>query len=581
MAARLTGFLVVLIVVATVIAGLIVGAQRDDESGPVDLLVYNGRVFAADGRATFAEAVAVRGNQILRVGTNRAIKPLRRKATVVIDAHGGAVLPGFNDSHLHFISGGLALEKVDLLDATTLDQIQQKIREFAAAHPDRPWVLGRGWYYEPFPGGLPTKDLLDAIVGDRPAQMVAYDGHTSWVNTKALEAAGITRHTPNPRNGVVVKDPATGEPTGVLKEAAMSLVSKVVPQPSRDDEMRALRAAVEQAHRFGVTSVQNAHGDLDEFELYDELRKQDGLKVRVYSALSADASLNEAKADQFDAIRTRFPDDPIFKTGAIKLMIDGVVESHTAAMLEPYTNRPGVTGTPMMSQADLNRVVAMMDKRGWQVMIHAIGDAGIRMSLDAFEHAAAVNPAPARGRRHRIEHIETTNPADVPRFGKLGVIASMEPFHANPSPNQIDVWAGNIGPERASRGWVYRSIHESGGRLAFGSDWPVVTLDPRFGLNMAVNRTTPEGPPEGGWYPDQKLPLAVALEAYTSGAAYASFDEQRKGRLAPGMLADIVILSSDIFAAPTSKLLDGKVDVTIFDGKVVFDRSAQAHPSTN
>ena len=580
MAARLTGFLVVLIVAATVIAGLIVGAQRDDESGPVDLLVYNGKVFTADGRATFAEAVAVRGNQVLRVGTNREIKPLRRKATVVIDAHGGAVLPGFNDSHLHFLSGGLALEKVDLLDATTLEQIQQKIRDFAAAHPERPWVLGRGWYYEPFPGGLPTRDLLDALVADRPAQMVAYDGHTAWVNTKALALAGITRDTPNPRNGVVVKDPATGEPTGVLKEAAMSLVSKVVPEPSRDDRRRALRAAIELAHQFGVTSVQNAHGSLDEFELYDELRKQDGLKVRVYSALSADGSLTPARADEFDAIRTRYPDDPIFKTGAIKLMIDGVVEAHTAAMLAPYANRPGVTGTPMMSQADLDRVVAMMDKRGWQVMIHAIGDAGIRMSLDAFAHAAAVNPAPARGRRHRIEHIETTDPADVPRFGTLGVIASMEPFHANPSPNQIGVWAGNIGPERAARGWVYRGIHESGGRLAFGSDWPVVTLDPRFGINMAVNRTTPEGTPEGGWHADQKLPLAVALEAYTSGAAYASFDEQRKGRIAPGMLADLVVMSADVFAAPPAKLLDAKVDVTIFDGRVVFDRT-RPQPSTD
>ena len=581
MAARLTAFLVVLIVAATVVAGLIVGAQRADETGPVDLLVYNGKVFTADGRATFAEAVAIRGNQVLRVGSNREIQPLRRKATVVVDAHGGAVLPGFNDSHLHFVSGGLGLERANLLDATTLADIQQEIAAFAAAHPDRPWVLGRGWYYEPFPGGLPTRELLDAVVADRPAQMVAYDGHTSWVNSRALQLAGITRRTPNPKNGVVVKDPKTGEPTGVLKEAAMSLVSKVIPEPSRDDRRLALRAAVEQAHRFGVTSVQNAHGSLDEFELYDELRKHDGLKVRVYSAISADASLTEVKADELDAIRTRYPDDPIFKTGAIKLMIDGVVEAHTAAMLAPYTNRPGVSGTPMMTQADLNRVVAMMDRRGWQVMIHAIGDAGIRMSLDAFDHAASVNPAPARGRRHRIEHIETTDPADIPRFGKLGVIAAMQPFHANPSPNQIGVWAGNIGPERASRGWVYRSIHEGGGRLAFGSDRPVVTLDPRFGLNMAVNRRTPEGTPEDGWYPDERLPLAVAIEAYTVGAAYASFDEQRKGRLAPGMLADLVVLSSDIFAAPTSKLLDAKVDVTIFDGKIVYERRTATDDKTN
>jgi hypothetical protein len=581
MAARLTGFLVVAIVAVTVVAGLIVGAQRDDETGPVDLIVYNGKVFAADGRDTFAEAVAIRGNQILRVGSNREIKRLGRKATVVVDAHGGAVLPGFNDSHLHFVSGGLGLEKVDLLDATTLEQIQSRIREFASAHAARPWVEGRGWYYQPFPGGLPTRQLLDEVVPDRPAWMVAYDGHTGWANSRALAAAGITRATPDPKNGVVEKDPKTGEPTGVLKEAAMGLVRKVLPEPTRNDRLRALRSAIDEAHRVGVTSIQNAHGDLAEFELYEELRRDGALKVRVYSAVSAGSDLNESQADALDAVRQRFPDDPLFKTGAVKLMVDGVVEAHTAAMLEPYANRPGVKGTPMISQADLDRVVTMLDKRGWQVMIHAIGDGGIRMSLDAYERAAAANPTPARGRRHRIEHVETTDPADIPRFGKLGVIAAMQPFHANPSPNQIDVWAGNIGPERASRGWVYRSIRDGGGRLAFGSDWPVVTIDPRFGVNMAVNRTTPEGTPAGGWYPDQRLPLPLAIEAYTSGAAYASFDEQRKGRIVPGMLADLVVLTTDIFTAPPAKLVDAAVGVTIFDGKVVYERKSGPPPTAN
>ena len=581
MAARLTGFLVFAIVAVTVVAGLIVGAQRDDETGPVDLIVYNGKVFTADGHGTFAEAVAVRGSQVLRVGTNRDIKRLRRKSTVVVDAHGGAVLPGFNDAHLHFISGGLALGKVDLLDATTLEQIRSKIRAFAAAHADRPWVEGRGWYYQPFPGGLPTREQLDEVVPDRPAWMVAYDGHTGWANSRALAVAGITRATPDPRNGVVVKDPRTGEPTGVLKEAAMGLVRKVLPEPTRNDRLRALRSAIDEAHRVGVTSIQNAHGDLAEFELYEELRRDGALKVRVYSALSAGGDLNESQADALDAVRRRFPDDPLFKTGAVKLMVDGVVEAHTAVMLEPYANRPGVKGTPMISQADLDRVVTMLDKRGWQVMIHAIGDGGIRMSLDAYERAAAVNPTPARGRRHRIEHVETTDPADIPRFGKLGVIAAMQPFHANPSPNQIDVWAGNIGPERASRGWVYRSIRDGGGRLAFGSDWPVVTIDPRFGLNMAVNRTTPEGTPADGWYPDQRLPLPLAIEAYTSGAAYASFDEQRKGRIVPGMLADLVVLTTDIFTVPPAKLVDAAVGVTIFDGKVVYERTSGPPPTAN
>jgi predicted amidohydrolase YtcJ len=571
MASRLTALVVFAIVSVTVVAGLIVGAQRDTEDGPVDLIVHNGRVFTADGRGTVAEALAVRGNQVLRVGSNREIERLRRRGTTVIDAHGGTVLPGFNDSHLHFVSGGLALEKLDLLGATTLAEIETAIAAFAEAHPDSRWVLGRGWYYQPFPGGLPTRQILDRLVPDRPAHMVAYDGHTLWVNSKALELAGITARTPDPKNGVIVKD-RNGEPTGVLQEAAMGLVNAVLPQTTRDDRVRALRAAMREAHRLGVTSVQNASGSPEEFEIYDELRRLGDLRVRVYSALSASASADDETVARFEAAWKKYPDDPLFKTGAIKLMVDGVVEAHTAAMLAPYANRPAASGTPMIGARELDRLVARFDRGGWQVMIHAIGDRGIRMALDAFERAAAVNPAPARGRRHRIEHIETIDPADIPRFGRLGVIASMQPFHANPAPNQIDVWAGNLGPERASRGWVYRSIADSGGRLAFGSDWPVVTLDPRMGLHMAANRTTPDGTPAGGWYPDQKLPLAHALEAYTSGAAWATFDEHRKGALAPGMLADIVVLSADVLARPAAKLLDAQVTTTIFDGKIVYAR---------
>jgi predicted amidohydrolase YtcJ len=574
MAARLTAFLVAVIVATSVIAGLIVGAQRDDRTGPVDLIVYNGTVFPADGSGEFHEAIAVRGSEILRVGSNREIKRLGGKATRVIDAHGGAVLPGFNDAHLHFVSGGLALDRANLLDAATLDAIRETITRFAADHPDRPWVLGRGWYYQPFPGGLPTRALLDELVPDRPAQMVAYDGHTSWVNSKALQLAGITRRTPDPENGVIVRDPKTGEPTGVLKEAAMSLVSTHVPPPTEADRLAALRAAIGEAHRVGVTSIQNAHGDPAEFALYDQLRNAGELKVRVYSALSADGDLTSEQLDGFDGEWKRRPDGPLFKTGAVKLMLDGVIEAHTAAMLAPYTNRADTAGAPMIPRESLERTVTMLDARGWQVMIHAIGDGGIRMALDAFERAATVNPAPARGRRHRIEHIETTDPADIPRFGRLGVIASMQPFHANPSPQQIGVWEANIGPERASRGWVYGSISRQGGRLAFGSDWPVVSLDPRLGLNMAVNRRTPEGTPADGWHPEERLPLAAAIEAYTSGAAWAAFDEHRKGRLAPGQLADIVILSTDVFEAPSSKLMEAQVMTTIFDGKVVYERGA-------
>jgi predicted amidohydrolase YtcJ len=290
----------------------------------------------------------------------------------------------------------------------------------------------------------------------------------------------------------------------------------------------------------------------------------------VYSALTV-GSATDAELDRFDEVLKKYPDDPLFKAGALKIGIDGVIEAHTAAMLEPYANRTSA-GEPKIAPDDLNRFVRLADARGWQVMTHAIGDRAIRMALNAFEHAARSNPPPARGRRHRIEHIETADPADVPRFGALGVIASMQPYHGSPSPSQIDVWSRNVGPERASHGWPYGSIAAARGRLAFGSDWPVVPLNPMLGLHTAVNRTTPDGEPEDGWYPRERLRLKSAVNAYTAGAAWASFDEQRKGSITPGMLADIVILSDDMFSRPSSKLASTTVAVTIFDGKIVYRR---------
>jgi predicted amidohydrolase YtcJ len=242
-------------------------------------------------------------------------------------------------------------------------------------------------------------------------------------------------------------------------------------------------------------------------------------------------------------------------------------------MLAPYADQP-TTGIPNYAPEEMNRIAAMMDRRGWQIWVHTIGDGAIHMALDAFEHAAKVNPDQPRGRRHRLEHVETIDAADIGRIGRLGVIASMQPYHANPSPNQLEVWSGNIGPDRASRAWVWKSIKDAGGRLAFGSDWSVVSLDPRLGIHVAVNRTTPRGDPPGGWLPEQKLPLTEVIDAYTIGAAYASFDEQRKGSLAPGMLADIVILSADIFGMPPDRVMEAEVEHTIFDGKVVYTRAS-------
>jgi predicted amidohydrolase YtcJ len=540
-----------------------------ERAAPADLVVLNGKVYPGGG-ATFAEAVAVRGNQVVLVGTNQQVKALAGSATTVVDAHGGAVMAGFNDSHLHVISGGLTLQQALLGDATSIEALKEAIRQFAAAHPDRPWVLGRGWTYTAVPGGLPNRRQLDEVVSDRPALMTCFDGHTSWVNSKALQMAGITRATRSPEGGEIVKDPKTGEPTGVLKERAQGLVRKLVPAWTETDQLDAIRAAVKTAHAFGVTSVQNAGDGPAELALFDRLRKSGELKLRVFSAMDIDPGLTEADADRLDELWKQYGEDPILKTGAVKMFIDGVIDSHTAVMLAPYSNKP-VNGPALWKTDEFERVITMLDRRGWQVWVHAIGDGGIRMTLDAYEHAAAANPAPARGRRHRIEHAETVDAADIPRFGKLNVIAAQQPFHG--TPDLLGSWIPNIGPERASRGWAYGSIRAAGGHIAFGSDWGVVSMDPRIGIHTAVNRTSLDGKPAGGWLPEQKLPMTAVVDAYTSGGAYASFDEKIKGTLAPGMLADIVIMSTDIFSTPPDRFLDAKVDTTVFDGKVVFTRT--------
>jgi predicted amidohydrolase YtcJ len=575
MAARLTAYVVVGIVAATLIAGLMVGAQRDDSDGPIDIIIHNAAIYTAGPDAEMAEALAIRGNQILRVGSEREILRLRRPQTSVIDARGAAVLPGFNDAHLHPINGGISLRRIDLSGAATTEDVEARIKEWAALHGDAAWVLGGGWFYDAFPGGLPTRQQLDAIVPDRPAQILSYDKHTAWVNTKALKLAGITKRTPNPAQGVIVKDPRTGEPTGVLQEAAIQLVSKHVPALTKADRSSALRDALAEAHRFGITSVQSTGDTVDDLDQYAEAMKAGDLSLRVYSALAVDRPVDEKQLTDLATTLAQYPDDPLLKAGAIKLTLDGVVESNTAVMLEPYASAP-TSGTPSIDTDEFNRLVRRLDARGWQVMTHAVGDGAVRMALNAYEHAVRSNPRPERGRRHRVEHAEFVDAADVPRFGALGVVATMLPFHGSPSPAQIDLWSRNLGAERAARGWPYASIAAKAGRVAFGSDWPGLPLDPMQVLHTAVNRTTPENLPEEGWNPGERMALQPAIDAYTSGAAWASFDEQRKGHLAAGMLADVVVLSENIFDAPTARLASTRVTMTIFDGKIVYRRDGQS-----
>ena len=576
MAARLTTYVVVGIVAATLIAGLIVGAQRDDNDGPVDLIVFNGKVYTADASGSMAEAVAVRGNQILRVGSNREINRLRRPQTVVVDARGAAVLPGFNDASARFIDGGLALDEVDLVDATTIDEVQARIRTWAESHPDRPWIVGRGWSTAVFPAGLPTRQQLDAAVADRPAYLLSDDGRAAWLNTKALRRAAITRRTTAPVDGAIVKEPRGGAPTGVLKGTAMALVATVVPRASRDDRARGLRAAIAEAQRNGVTSVQDTITRSDDFLLYDDARRAGDLNLRIYASIPVDGIPQAEAFKQLESLSSKYPDDPLFKMGGARIALDGPVESLEAAMLQPYEATPEDVGPDRVDPDVLNRFVRLLDARGWQITAQGSGDRAVRMALDAFEHARRSNTEPEHGRRHRIEGVALVDAVDVPRFGRLGVISTIDPYSISPTAERLEAWIRAVGPERASRAWPSGSIVSARGKLAFGSGLPSGPLNPMALMQIAVTRTTIDGLPEGGWAPAERVTLKRAINAFTSVPAYASFDEQRKGSLTKGMLADLVVMSDDIFEASEADLARATVAATIFDGKIVYRRNAQS-----
>jgi|SoiMethySBSTD1v2_1073268.scaffolds.fasta_scaffold04145_11 predicted amidohydrolase YtcJ len=573
MAARLTTYVVVAIVAATLIAGLIVGAQRDDNDGLVDLIVYNAKVYTADSSGTMAEAVAVRGNQILRVGSNREINRLKRPQTIAIDAGGAAVLPGFNDSSTHFIDGGLALDEIDLTDATTIEEIQGRIKTWTEPHPDRLWIVGRGWQ----PSSLatsPSRQLLDEVAPNHPVCLFSADGRTAWLNSKALQRAGIGGRSQAPADGTIVKEARTGQPTGILKGTAVSLATKALPRATRDDRLRALAAATEDAHRHGVTSVHDTIDHADDFLLYDAARRAGDLAVRVYASVSADDVPEVEVLKELESLSNRYPDDPLFKMGGPRISVDGAVESQDALLLQPYDNRPDYQGRERIDADVLNRLVRLLDARHWQVTIAGNGDAAVRMALNAFEHAVRSNSEPERGRRHLLEGVGLVDASDVPRFGRLGTIATMRPGDMMPTSERLEAWAKAVGPERASRAFPAASLVSARAQLAFTLSTPA-GIDPLTAIQTAVTRATPDGLPEDGWSAAERVTLKRAINAFTSVPAYASFDEQRKGSLKKGMLADLVVLSDDIFNLPATDMERATVAATIFDGKIVYQRTAK------
>jgi predicted amidohydrolase YtcJ len=546
-----------------------IACERDAIEGPADLILTNGKVFSADDTGTFHEALAICNDTIVAVGSSEQIVRWRGPDTEVIDAAGRAILPGFIDNHVHLMGGGRAADMADLRGAATLEEVQRRIRTFAAEHPDSPWVEGRAWTYSAFPDLLPTRQQLDSVVPDRPAIMRGNDGHTSWVNSKALALAGIDNQTPDPAGGTIVRD-ATGAPTGVLKEIpAMALVNRVLPERTADDDRRALRAAIAEAHRSGVTSITEAYGSPDGLVFLDDARRAGALALRVHYSIGVRPGFSEQDMQAMEQAWREHPDTPTLKTGIAKLLLDGVTSTHTAYMLAPYANE-STTGTPFFAREELERITQILDQRGWQIMIHAIGDGAVRMALDALERVAAVNSAPERGRRHRLEHASFMHPADAPRFGELGVIvarqgsADFAPPNAPPesTPNPT---VATVGVKRwAEHGGIVREVLDAGGVLTLGSDWPVALFDPMGRITGYVNR--PIRP--GGT--DQRLPMTDAIEAYTRGSAYGSFRETQIGTLRPGMLADVVMLATDVFSEQPTKPQDVKVVMTIFDGRIVY-----------
>lgn len=550
---------------STIAARLVIAEQPNATNSLADLVITNAKIYSPGNNH---DSLAIKSNRILAVGTEADIKTLVGPKTIQLNAKGCSVTPGFHDSHVHFLSGSIGLTQVDLADADSVEDLEKRILAFIQRSPNEACIIGRGWVYGTFQGGLPSKAILDRIVPDRPAVMKCYDGHTLWVNSRALQAANITRDTPDPEGGIIVRDPVTMEPTGVLKEAAQILLDNVIPKPSREDKLAALRQGMAAAHRYGITSVFDAGVDREELELYESLRANGELNLRFTFALTTRRNMSESDANQLTALRREYPrlDIP-----AVKLFVDGVIESHTAAMLADYANKPS-RGLPETSPEDLNRIIELLDRRGWQIVVHAIGDGGIRMTLDAIERAQQLNPVPSTPRRHRLEHIESISQADIGRFGSLGVMASMQPYHANPNSNIFNVWAANLGSERASRAWVWKTIQDAGGTIVFGSDWPVVGLDPRLGMHTALTRQTLQGKPEEGFLSSQRLPLTSVVDAYTRGSAFAENAEGQKGTLIAGLLADVVIWDRDLNSLPVDQVHLAKVTTTILDGQVVFEQ---------
>ena len=569
---RIVSLLVILLFTSTQVL-----AQTDKLH--IDRVFLNGKIWTGDDAKPQAEALAVSGDKIVAVGSTAEVKALANSDTAVVDLRGELVVPGLQDSHLHF--PGASVNEVDLHGTETLKDFQDRLGEFAKAHPQLGWITGHGWAYSTFPNEVVDKKYIDAVIADRPVYVLERDGHMGFGNSKALEIAGVSSATPDPPNGHIMKG-KNGEPTGEFKEAAQGLIIRHVPSRSVEDEYQSLLQHMDEAAATGLTAVQDAYTSMESFPVFERALAANTLKLRFRFApgiLGVDGEgappkhklekpLAEADLAPYRKLSETFR-GPMLKFGAVKGVLDGTVDARTAVMFEPYVG--GGTGIPFWEQDDLDKTVALYDKEGFQVMLHAIGDKAINMALNAFEYAAKSNGT--SGRRHRIEHAEVPLLADLPRFKKLGVIASTQAMFANPDSTVLENFAVLLGPQRASHADSFKIFDDAGIVQAFGSDWGVFSFAPLPAIYCAVTRTTPEGTPAGGWYPAGRISVEAALRHFTRDGAYASFDEDVRGTLTTGKLADLVVLSKDILTLPPVEILNTKVLLTVMGGKDTY-RSA-------
>ncbi|MGC1390572.1 MAG: amidohydrolase [Bacteroidales bacterium] len=533
-----------------------------------DLVIINGKVLTNDKNKPIVQAVAIKGEKIIDVGSTSDISLLIEKCcTKVIDAGGRLVLPGFNDAHVHF--GPLDPDYIELRYTTDPSVITQKVKEHVARSNPGELISGGHWEHEMFiDKKWPTKELIDKVSPKNPVILSRADGHSVLVNSCVLRASGITKDTPDPFGGVIQKDPVTGEPTGIIKENAMDMIKTGAVQPGRTPEEENTRRwqgyllALKEAREYGVTSLQ-IPGAAD-FDAYERIQKARELTCRIDigKALTADTLLLKKYLD----LEKHYPREGNWiRFGYLKAFMDGTIGSGTALMFEPFTDNPSTSGLALMPYEEMEKMIITADKYGFQVGVHAIGDKGNYWVLNAYEKAEKVNGK--RDSRHRIEHAQTLRPSDIPRFEKLGVIASMQPTHCISDKKFCEK---RIGPERAKGAYAWKSLADAGAILAFGTDYQVEPLNPMEGLYAAVTRKDRLGEEGEGWQPEQKIRMEEAIKYYTLGSAYAQFMENRKGMIKPGFLADIVIVDKDLLTIPENEIMKTKVDYTIVGGKVVF-----------